>query len=345
MISIIVPCYNVENYIDRCLKSITEQTIGISNLEIILVNDASTDGTLSKLKEWEKRYPENITVITYDTNLRQGGARNVGLSYASGDYIGFVDSDDFLEKQMYELLLKGIEESGCDVARCMYVRDSGSSAGCGRTKGKPEFRVVRCFEEDDLFYMPTISATEADCEYGGIPTMLFKRSLIYDHDISFPEGISYEDNYWLGVVQLYISSMCVIDKVLYHYYVNNDSTTMKKNDMRQLERLDIEVALLEEYKRRGAFKPFYFRIMADFIQRYYLNTYHILFTRFTDIPEIYHEIMKNVYDYFPDWEKQFDAVNPDIVAGSSMLKLLADKEDHSIKEVLTAYMKDHKYVF
>ncbi len=65
MISVIVPCYNVENYIDRCMNSLISQTIGLDDLEIILVNDASTDGTLSLLQEWEKEYPDNIMVITY----------------------------------------------------------------------------------------------------------------------------------------------------------------------------------------------------------------------------------------------------------------------------------------
>lgn len=86
LISIIVPCYNVENYIDRCVSSLVSQTIGIENLEIILVNDASRDNTLFKLYEWEKKYPDSIMVITYDENIRQGGARNVGLSYATSDY-------------------------------------------------------------------------------------------------------------------------------------------------------------------------------------------------------------------------------------------------------------------
>lgn len=128
MISVIVPCYNVEKYIDRCLDSLVSQTVGQDKLEIILVNDASTDNTLSLLEKWESRYPDNIMVVTYDTNIRQGGARNVGLSYAQGEYIGFVDSDDWIEPRMYELLLKGIEESGCDISRCKYLRDNGKKS-------------------------------------------------------------------------------------------------------------------------------------------------------------------------------------------------------------------------
>ena len=353
MISVIVPCYNVEKFIDRCVDSLVSQTVGLDNLEIILINDASSDDTLSHMKKWETLYPDNILVITYDTNIRQGGAKNVGLSYARGEYIGFVDSDEWIEPQMYELLLKGIEENGCEIARCKLIRDIGDKksdniTGHSSDNGSHtdcdsdgEFRTVECFEANDLFYMPSLQVEEQNVEYGGIPTMLFRREVVFDHDIVFPENISYEDNYWLGLIQLYVSKMCVIDKILYHYYVNDTSTTMKKNDLRQLDRLDIEVALLEEYRKRGAFEAFYFRIMADFIQRYYLNTYHIFFTRFTDIPDVYEEIHGTIVSYFPDWKEQFDLVNKNIVNHSRMLQLLAGKDTCSVKEILSAYMEDH----
>jgi glycosyltransferase involved in cell wall biosynthesis len=80
------------------------QTIGLEHLEVIAVNDASTDRTLEKLYQWERRFPENIMVITYEKNIRQGGARNIGLQYASGEYIGFVDADDWIDSAMYQKL-------------------------------------------------------------------------------------------------------------------------------------------------------------------------------------------------------------------------------------------------
>ena len=81
--------------------------------------------------------------------------------------------------------------------------------------------------------------------------------------------------------------------------------------------------------------------MADFIQRYYLNTYHIFFTRFTDIPDVYEEIHGTIVSYFPDWKEQFDLVNKNIVNHSRMLQLLAGKDTCSVKEILSAYMENH----
>lgn len=122
-ISVIIPCYNVENYLDRCMETIVNQTIGIENLEVILVNDASTDGTLDKMKVWEDKYPEDIMLVTYEQNIRQGGARNVGMSYASCDYIGFVDSDDWIELDMYENLYRIAVEGDYDCVKGKFERN------------------------------------------------------------------------------------------------------------------------------------------------------------------------------------------------------------------------------
>ncbi len=78
-ISVIIPCYNVGNYIDRCMASIAVQTLGVENLEIIFIDDASTDDTWERLQRWEKRFPDNILLIHSDVNGKPGAARNIGL--------------------------------------------------------------------------------------------------------------------------------------------------------------------------------------------------------------------------------------------------------------------------
>ena len=95
MISVIIPCYNVEKYIDRCLTSLERQTVGMNSLEIICLDDKSADGTLDKLHEWEKKYPDNICIVELPDNGRQGRARNIGLEYATCEWVAFIDSDDW----------------------------------------------------------------------------------------------------------------------------------------------------------------------------------------------------------------------------------------------------------
>lgn len=107
LVSIIVPVYNVEQYLPKCIESIINQTL--SNIEIILVNDASTDSSGEIINEYAKK-DKRITTI-HKQNGGQGSARNEGLKIAKGKYVGFVDSDDWIDKDMYESLVsKAIKE-------------------------------------------------------------------------------------------------------------------------------------------------------------------------------------------------------------------------------------------
>ena len=103
-VSVIIPCYNAVKWLPKCFMSLVGQSIGIDNLELIFVNDASTDDgqTWNMLNEIEKAYPESIIIIDLPHNRRQGGARNEGLKYASGEYIAFVDADDWVEAELFE---------------------------------------------------------------------------------------------------------------------------------------------------------------------------------------------------------------------------------------------------
>ena len=117
-ISVIIPCYNVEKYIDECVASLVNQTVGIEKMELIFVNDASTDQTLEKLALWEKQFPDSITVITLTENSKQGAARNVGMQYATGKYLGFVDSDDYVEPTMFQKLYEFHQKEDVEFVIC-----------------------------------------------------------------------------------------------------------------------------------------------------------------------------------------------------------------------------------
>lgn len=112
-LSIIVPVYNMatEGKLNYCLDSLVGQTIrGLYDYEILCVDDASTDDSLEILLDYQKRYPELVCVIPNPVNLRQGGAKNAGLRVAQGEWIGFIDSDDWVSPDYYEKLLKKAED-------------------------------------------------------------------------------------------------------------------------------------------------------------------------------------------------------------------------------------------
>lgn len=114
-LSVIVPCYNVELYLDRSLGCLERQWNGRSDYEIIFVNDASTDNTLDKLKRFESLYPENVIVIDKKQNGGLGEARNSGMDVAQGEWVVFFDPDDALADKAYGSLLKLVETKDIDI--------------------------------------------------------------------------------------------------------------------------------------------------------------------------------------------------------------------------------------
>ena len=336
-ISIIIPCYNVEKYIDRCLESVTSQTIGLDMLEIIVINDASTDHTLDKLFQWEKRFPDNILVITYEENLRQGGARNIGLQHAKGQYIGFVDADDWIDKDMFRLLYEKMKVLKVDVVKCKWIRESypGQYAQSEEDRHDVEYT----FTPKEGLYYGRVTECGNCGSYGHLVTGLYRKTLISEHDIYFPEQIAYEDNYFASILNLYIGSLYIVDKAMYHYFMNPTSTIMLQNASHHLDRMKVELMLIEAFRDRGALEGWHDEIEFDFLNRFYINTLHIIFTRFSYIPDVFQMMKKSILQLFPNYKN-----NPHIIAmeectfGKQMLRLL--EIDHEICPEELAVVRD-----
>lgn len=295
-ISIIIPCYNVEKFIDRCVNSLVNQTIGLESLELIFVNDASTDHTLECLKKYESQFPDDILVIDLETNIRQGGARNVGLQYASADFIGFVDSDDWVELSMYEKLYAKAIAYDSDVVHCRYKRVADANAPMGRTGENDCLYDIGTIEERKVFLL--------DGFEGGLWSNLYKKKLIMDNEVFFPERITYEDNLWLPLIQLYTNRFYVIEEYLYNYYVNMQSTITTKDSLHHFDRLFIELMKLEEYKKRGVLEVFHEEIELQFLKLYFLNTLNIMFTRFSVLhADIFYEMQRTLLKCFPNYKE------------------------------------------
>ena len=336
-ISVIIPCYNVEQYIDRCLESVVSQTIGLYMLEIIVVNDASTDGTLNKLYEWEKRFPENIMVITYEENLRQGGARNLGLKYATGDYIGFVDADDWIERDMYELLYEKMSTGEYDLVKCKHIRDYGEES-CSLSRENRHDVEYHFTSQNGVCY-GTVTETGNCGEYGGLWSGLYKKAMLVEQNISFPEHMAYEDNYFGGIVNLYVEKLYILDVILYHYFFNRASTVTTRNEIYHItDRLAVETMLVEEYMKRGAFEVYHDEIERDFLERFFCNTWYLIFTRFDYIPDIMDSMKKVILELFPNYKE-----NPYIISSEGTLELLElleidNLQGEDLKKVQEAYL-------
>lgn len=121
-VTVIVPCHNVAKWLPKCFLSLAGQTIGIENIELIFVDDASDDNgeTWGLMQEFEQVYPDSIMVIHMEENMRQGGARNTALSYASGEYVAFVDADDFVAENFLEEVYQRAKTTDADIVQFEY---------------------------------------------------------------------------------------------------------------------------------------------------------------------------------------------------------------------------------
>ncbi|SCY04239.1 Glycosyl transferase family 2 [Lachnospiraceae bacterium XBB2008] len=280
-ISIIIPCYNVEKYIDRCLQSIVEQTYPIDKMEIICVNDASTDDTLEILKMWEQKWPDNIMIIDCTENGRQGRARNIGLSNASGEWIAFIDSDDWIEKDYLEYLV-GLSDRypECDVVTCGYVRDySKELTYIDAGDNDVQIKVLSVADHDGRRSF----VRNRELDYA-VYSKLIRKDFLIENGICFPEGLAYEDIYWGGLLNMYACKICVTDRKLYHYYVNPASTILSGQAGYHYDMLTVQEELWSEYSRRDLLDQYREEIELEFVYSCALAFWKIIALRFEEPP-------------------------------------------------------------
>lgn len=295
-ISVIVPCYNVEKYIDRCIRSLVNQSIGIGNLELIFVDDASTDNTLLKLQEWEEKYPDVIMLVVCEQNGRQGKARNIGFGYASAPYISYVDADDWVALDMFEKMYRKMLETQAELIVCQAGRDRGNGQLCMIDSYQGPVNELQQVQSDtDRHRLLQVGLCS------GVWGKLYKKSFLSENNIIFPEYVTYEDNYFGRLVLFCVKSFVVLDGVYYHYFLNRQSTVSAKNSSHHFDRLQVEVWTWEELVGRGFDEEFSEEIEQAFLKNYYIGTLHILFTRFMELPyDLLDEMQEEVWKRYPD---------------------------------------------
>lgn len=223
LISIIVPVYNTEQYLPKCIESIQKQTL--SDLEIIIVDDGSTDGSLTVCQNFA--FSDNRIRVFHKENGGQSSARNLALNYISAPYIGFVDSDDYIDAQMYEQLYKAIQEFDADIATCG-VLDIYEKRTRIRTKKDTRY-VLESVQACEMALNQRLDSTI-------LPNKLFKSELF--DNLRFPEGKIMEDDFIFTRLILSGNRVAIITKPYYYYIHRPNSTTTASFRMRDLDPID-----------------------------------------------------------------------------------------------------------
>ncbi|MGN0347095.1 MAG: glycosyltransferase family 2 protein [Lachnospiraceae bacterium] len=295
LLSIIVPVYNMaaEQKLNHCLDSLLEQRI--SDYEIIAVDDASTDHSLSLLREYEAKYPEKIKVVACKENHRQGGAKNRGLAVATGKWIGFVDSDDWVHPTMYEKLLQKAEETGADLVGCDYTLVDTYTFTPGKNIENNTFSQTGVLDEEKHRQMILQS--------GSMVVKIYLHKVITDNHLDFPENIFYEDNCAAPLWSCYFTHFERVPEPLYYYLTLPQSTTHQVTWEKCLDRLSAGEALLSGAKERGFYKQYKEAIDFRFTQLYYATTlFSYMYSGKCQKMEHTRYLRKKIREILPDFQ-------------------------------------------
>lgn len=263
-LSIIVPVYNMaaEGKLEYCLESLVKQTV--KGYEIIAVDDCSTDNSFEILKAYEKDYPDRFRAIHSEVNKHQGGAKNIGLKASKGEWIGFIDSDDWITADMYERLIQRAEETGADLVGCDYCLTGEHSMKVGQVVPNNKSRQTGVLNDE--------KKRSLILDGGSLVVKIFKRSMIIENELWFPEDIFYEDNALGNSYLILAKHFEYIEEPLYYYYQHDASTVHTISAKRCEDRMEAGRLMLEEAKRHDYFEDFKPELEYSFTLLFYINT-------------------------------------------------------------------------
>ncbi len=233
-VSVIVPIYNVEKYLEKCINSLLSQTL--EDIQIILVNDGSKDNSGNIAKECEKNNKNRIIYVEKE-NGGLSDARNYGLKYATGDFIAFLDSDDYIEKNAYEEMYNKAIEENADYVECDFIWEFPNKIRVDKQypyKNKKEM----------LSFVRVVAWNK-----------LIKRQLITDNNLEFPKGLRYEDVEFTYKLIPFINKFAYVDKPFIHYVQREGSIANVQNE-RTAEIFTVLDNVIEFYKKNNIYEEY-----------------------------------------------------------------------------------------
>lgn len=243
LISVIVPIYNVEKYIGKCLTSIQNQTY--TNIEIICVDDGSPDRSM-EICEAVAAKDSRIQIIKKDKNSGQSVTRNIGMKAARGEYISFVDSDDWIAPNHIEILYELIEKNDADIAQGSFLKTAIEMD----VRTEPDSPHVICMSgKNALEKMFLADIVQPDVEFTIVCNKLFRRSLI--RGIRFPEGKIYEDQFFAAVSFYHCKKVIATDRKTYYYRKNKAGTTWQDYKVKLQDEVEMHEGLIKYFEDKG----------------------------------------------------------------------------------------------
>lgn len=281
-VSLIIPVYNVENYIEKCLNSVVNQTL--KDMEVIIVNDGSKDSSKQKIEKYLKKYPR----IKY-LEKENGGlsdARNYGMQYATGKYIAFLDSDDYVDRTLYQKMYEKAKATNSDYVECDFIWKYPD-----HEKIDVGFRYK---DKKEMFEKARVVAWNK----------LIKREIIINKKIEFPVGLYYEDIEFFYKLLPYINSFAFVEEPLI-YYVQRDNSIVNKQDSRTKQIFKVLDNVIDYYKKIGLYSEYEKQIEYTYARLLLCSS----LKRMIQIPDkitrslLLTETWQNLNSKFPNWKQ------------------------------------------
>lgn len=306
LISVIIPVYNGELYIERCLLSVINQTY--PNLELIVINDGSNDSTFNILSQYTKKH-ENIILASHKKNRGVSHARNHGLSLARGDYISFVDSDDMLLNTFYDEMLLNMQDMQSDIVQCGRIEIRHTKNGL--IENKVASNKLKFIQKHEDHYV----------KFGGVFVWdkLFKRDIIEKFNLRFDENIKFaEDFLFLFNYKMHTSKMSFVHKYLYYYTENrNDSARNSNNNMMDIVKVMYIIAESQHILNK---ESTYMNDIGDVAVGYYIRRINsIVKTNPRQAKEFIVSFLSFFETYVPNWKEKITYYHS---KGNLFLKLI-----------------------
>jgi len=283
-VSVIVPFYNVEKYIEKCLNSLVNQTL--EEIEIILVNDGSQDNSEKIAKEFQEKYPNKIKYYE-KPNGGLGDARNFGINYATGEYIAFLDSDDYVENTMYEEMYEKAKQEDADMVECDFWWEYPNK--------KREDIGLEYANQKEMLYKSRVVAWNK----------LIKTDIYKNHpEARFSVGLRYEDVEGFYKILPYINKVVHVRKCFVHYIQRQGSISNTQNK-RNEEIFKVLDNVIGYYKENNLYDEFQ-QELEYIYARYLLCSSFLRIVRIKDKSirqELLNKTWENLNTKFPDWKK------------------------------------------
>ncbi len=281
-VSVIVPIYNVEKYLKKCLETLVNQTL--QDIEIILVNDGSTDNSSEISKKYQNMYPQKIVYLEKE-NGGLSDARNFGIAYAKGEYIAFLDSDDYAEYTTYEEMYEIAKKENSDMVECDFYWEYPN-------KRKTDIGVIYNNKKEMLEKVRVVAWNK-----------LIKKEILVETQIQFPKGYRYEDIEFTYKLIPYLNKVSFLKKPCIHYIQRQNSIANSQNE-RNSEIFDVLDNVIKYYKEKNLTKEY--GAQLEYIYTRYLLCSSLL--RMVKIKDkstrkkLLQQTWTNLNAKFPEWK-------------------------------------------